>query len=72
MASRYGLGPDGSLVWTDSPTSAHMAQAEKLLGETYSAIRAKLIKNRERLLTLAEALKQRQEMTGAEVITAIK
>jgi hypothetical protein len=68
MISQLGFGPNGSLVWTHSPTTAHLEQVEKLLGEVYSSIKTKLRKNQSTLLALAEALKQRQELTGADVL----
>ena len=68
MVSRYGLGPDDSLLWTETPSDAHTTQAAKLLSESYAAVRDKLRKDRERLLTLAEALREKQELTGDMVL----
>lgn len=67
MISQLGLGPNGSLVWTETPTYTHLEQAEKLLSESYMSIKTKLRKNLAALTALAEVLTQRQELTGADV-----
>lgn len=71
MISQLGLGPNGSLVWNDTLTTAHLEETEKLLSDVYSSIKTKLRKNQNGLMALAEALKQKQELTGAEVLMLI-
>jgi cell division protease FtsH len=68
MVSQFGLGPDGSLMWTDTPTAEHLAQAEKTLAQAYDSIKNKLRKNQTQLLLLADALKKHQELTGPQVL----
>lgn len=71
MVSRYGLGPDDCLLWTEAPSAGHMAQAAELLTESYVSVRDKLFNSRARLTTLAEVLKEKQELTGGEILKII-
>jgi ATP-dependent Zn protease len=68
MISRYGLGAEGSLVWTESPTRVHLEQVDKLLVEVYTAIKSKLLGMRGKLYALASRLQEQQELTGREVL----
>jgi len=67
LVGQYGLGADRKLLWTENLTASQVAQVEQILRDAYSSVTAKLRGNESRLLALATELRQRQELTGAEV-----
>lgn len=67
IVTRYGLGPGDGLLWTDVPGPEHLEQADRLLRDAYDRIRDKLTQRRGSLDAIADALVDRQEMTGGEI-----
>ncbi len=67
LVGQYGLGADRKLLWTENLTASQVAQVEQILRDAYSSVTTKLRGNESRLLALASELRQRQELTGAEV-----
>lgn len=71
MTTQYGLGPSGRLLWSETPSSSHFAEAEQILGEAYAAVLANLRNNEAQLRLLADALLQQQELTGEQARATI-
>jgi ATPase family associated with various cellular activities (AAA)/Peptidase family M41 len=67
MVARLGLGQEPRLLWTDAPTEMDREQAAHLLSQTYERILLKLRNGSAALTSLAQALMERQELTGDEV-----
>lgn len=67
LVSHYGMGPERDLLWGESPDGDEREQTEQLLQEAYERAREKLKERKDRLEALAEALVERQELTGEEV-----
>jgi len=67
MTTRFGLGPDGSLLWTETPTDAQREEAGRILSGTYQTVLGKLRESDDELRLLADQLEERQELTGDEV-----
>jgi len=66
LVGHYGMGPEGDLLWNESPDGDEREQAEQLLQGAYERVREKLKEREDRLEALAEALVERQELTGGE------
>jgi len=62
-----GLGSDGSLHWTSSPTAAQLKQVDRMLRSAYREAERLLRTHRAELDALAEALVERQELDGDAV-----
>jgi AAA+ superfamily predicted ATPase len=67
LVMQYGLGMEKTLLWSETATPAQTAHAERVLANAYASVVGKLRANQPRLRALAEALRQRQELTGAEL-----
>jgi AAA+ superfamily predicted ATPase len=63
----HGLGPEHSLLWSDSPSAAQLEQAEEILRESYKAVRTRLWRHVDTLHRLADELVQHQELRGDEI-----
>jgi ATP-dependent Zn protease len=59
-----GLGEDGSLLWSEQPNAAQLAQVGGLLRDAYTSARTKLELNRTTLEQIAEVLVAEQELDG--------
>jgi ATP-dependent Zn protease len=64
---KSGLGEDGALYWTESPTPAQEKQMEALLRTAYRSVVARLESHRALLDRVAAALEDEQELSGAEL-----
>lgn len=62
-----GLGGNGRLAWTSTPSRAQLAQVEALLGDAYRAAQRLLGQHRATLERIVEALLAAQELDGAAV-----
>ena len=62
-----GLGGDGSLHWSSTPTAAQLRQVDRLLTDASRAAEKLLRKQRIALDCLVEALMDRQELDGESV-----
>jgi len=62
-----GLGGDGSLHWSSSPTAGQMRQVDRMLNSAYAAATKLLRSERTALDRLVDALVQRQELDGESV-----
>lgn len=67
----YGLGPEQTLLWSDTPDPSHLRQAEEILGTTYKSVLMKLSQHRDSLIRIADALIEHQELSGDELRTLI-
>lgn len=67
LVGQYGLGSDRKFMWTQTPTPSQLTQVEQILRDAYGSVMTKLRGNEVRLLALAQELRRRQEMTGADV-----
>ena len=62
-----GLGDTSSLLWTTEPSPEQIARVSELLDKAYSSILARLELKRDLVLSIAELLEQRQELSGDEL-----
>ena len=62
LVCQSGLGHDGGLHWTSTPTAAQLRQIDRLLKGSYRSALARLRTHRSLLDRLAEALVQEQEL----------
>jgi ATP-dependent Zn protease len=67
IVCQSGLGEDGSLLWTTTPTPAQEQQIEGLLRNGYRNILTRLRDNRELFDRVVAALVEKQELSGAEL-----
>jgi len=67
LIGQYGLGSDRKLLWTETLTASQLPLVEQALRDAYGSVMTKLRSNESRLLVLAQELRQRQELTGADV-----
>jgi cell division protease FtsH len=67
LVTRYGLGPEGGLLWAENPDESQLEEADRLLREAYERVRQKLEERGDGLQAITKALVDRQEMTGEEV-----
>ncbi|MEY4509879.1 MAG: hypothetical protein RLZZ450_2001 [Pseudomonadota bacterium] len=67
LVCKSGLGGEGDLLWTDSPTRAQLDRAGVVLKLAYRAILGRLRGNRAQLEQLADALVEQQELSGDEL-----
>jgi ATP-dependent Zn protease len=67
MTTRLGLGPERSLLWADTPSEAQTTEAGQILSDVYATVLGKLRAEANELTALADALEDRQELTGEEV-----
>ena len=67
VVCQSGLGEDGSLLWTTTPTPAQEQQIEGLLRNGYRNILTRLRDNRELFDRVVAALVERQELSGNEL-----
>jgi ATP-dependent Zn protease len=72
MVGRLGLGPAGSLAWSEALGPAHAIEVEKLLSTAYASAKQKLQARKAEVEALANALVQRQELTGPEVLQILR
>ena len=62
LVCQTGLGQDGGLHWTSTPTAAQLRQIDRLLKNSYRATLARLRTHRSLLDQLSEALLREQEL----------
>jgi ATP-dependent Zn protease len=62
LVCQSGLGQDGGLHWTSTPTTAQLRQIDRLLKNSYRATLARLRTHRTLLDQLSEALLLEQEL----------
>ena len=62
LVCQSGLGQDGGLHWTSTPTGAQLRQIDRLLKNSYRATLARLRTHRSLLDQLSEALLREQEL----------
>src|SRR5688572_15996097 len=62
LVCQTGLGQDGGLHWTSTPTTAQLRQIDRLLKNSYRATLARLRTHRSLLDQLSEALLREQEL----------
>jgi len=62
LVCQTGLGQDGGLHWTSTPTAAQLRQINRLLRNSYRATLARLRTHRSLLDQLSEALLREQEL----------
>ena len=62
LVCQTGLGQDGGLHWTSTPTAAQLRQINRLLKNSYRATLARLRTHRSLLDQLSEALLREQEL----------
>jgi ATP-dependent Zn protease len=67
MITQMGLGPDGNLLWSDSPTADQEEEVNRVLRTAYDSVLQKLREREEDLTALADLLEEEQELTGEEV-----
>lgn len=67
LVCKSGLGGEGDLLWTDSPSRAQLDRAGVVLKLAYRAILGRLRGNRAQLEQLAEVLVEQQELSGEEL-----
>ncbi|QXD17042.1 AAA family ATPase [Rhodocaloribacter litoris] len=71
LTTRYGLGPERRLIWSETPGRAEREEAGRILNEAYATVLGKLRARAGALEALADALVQRQEIPGEEVRTLL-
>ena len=62
LVCQSGLGNDGGLHWTNTPTAGQMRQIDRLLKNSYRSSLARLRTHRKLLERLSEALVAEQEL----------
>ena len=67
LVCQTGLGQDGGLHWTSTPTAAQLRQIDRLLKNSYRATLARLRTHRSLLDQLSEALLREQELDRRQV-----
>jgi len=67
MTTQLGLGPERSLLWSETPSKEQTMEASRVLSDAYRAVLGKLHSDADILTRLADALEDRQELTGEEV-----
>lgn len=67
IVCQSGLGDEGSLVWTSTPTPDQQEQVGELLRSSYQSIRLTLASNQLILDLVANALAEKQELSGKEL-----
>lgn len=67
LVCKSGLGGEGDLLWTDSPSRAQLDRAGVVLKLAYRAILGRLRGNRAQLEQLADVLVEQQELSGEEL-----
>jgi ATP-dependent Zn protease len=67
IVCQSGLGEDGSLLWTSTPNAAQEQQMEAVLRNAYRNILTRLRDNRTVLAKIADALVDKQELSGKEL-----
>ncbi len=72
LVCNMGMSKTSSLIWGKTPTDAQLDEIEKLLQEAYNFALTKLEANRKPLDVLTEALVEKQELMGHEVVEIIK
>lgn len=63
----HALAGDRRLLWTEQPTGTQLEEIERLLHEAYASVLTRLRTHWSAVQRLAQALIERQEMTGQEV-----
>jgi AAA+ superfamily predicted ATPase len=71
LICQSGLGDEGSLHWTESPTAAQERQIDGLLQKAYAGIVARLQSNRALFDRIVDTLVTKQELSGAELRTML-
>jgi ATP-dependent Zn protease len=71
MITSAGLGPDGSLLWTTTPSASHLMAAEAELKRIYALVSGKLVAHRGALDDVASRLMAVQELSGPEVVQIV-
>lgn len=71
MVSEQGLGPDGRLIAAPQSSAEQFAQADAILRAAYQSILAKLTARLPKLQVVADALRDRQELSGAELLETL-
>jgi hypothetical protein len=67
MVCQSGLGGNGSLHWTRTPTLAQERQIDELLRKSYRATVTRMAANRDLVVAVSQLLVERQEITGHEL-----
>jgi hypothetical protein len=67
IVCQSGLGDDGGLRWTASPSASQEGQIDELLRKTYDQTRIGLREHRTLLDRVAQVLVQKQELSGNEL-----
>jgi ATP-dependent Zn protease len=62
-----GLGDDGALRWTETPTAQQGTQIDQLLSSTYTRIRKRLETERPMLEQIVAVLEEHQEVSGHDL-----
>jgi len=71
MTTQLGLGPEGSLLWSETSSDAQKTEAGQVLAGAYETVLGKLRADANELTKLADALEEQQELTGEEVRTLL-
>jgi len=72
MVQEYGLGPADSLIALNRTTDDHLKQADVLLRDGYITVLATLKTHQSTLRRLAKALREREELAGADVLKVVR
>jgi hypothetical protein len=67
LVAQTGFSPDGSLFWSREPGARHIGHAEQVLQHAYIAVKNRLAAHRDALGRIADALREKQELTGDEL-----
>jgi ATP-dependent Zn protease len=67
IVCQSGLGDDGLLRWTTTPTAEQNDKIDDVIGEAYRSIRTRLQDRRPLLDRVSAALEQKQELNGNEL-----
>ena len=71
MITRYGLGEDTSLLWSEEPAPEDLDKVRQMLENTYATVLDKLRNEKEKLKQIAELLVEEQEIEGRELLEEV-
>lgn len=72
LVCNMGMSKSSTLIWSNTPSPTQMDEVEKLLQEAYHSALAKLESNQKSLEALINALLEKQELMGSEVVKIIE
>jgi AAA+ superfamily predicted ATPase len=72
LVTQLGMGTDGRLLWTETPSDADRDSAEAILERAYKSVFRKLSTNEPKLRSLATTIAERQELSGDEVRSMLR